>query len=127
MATSYENVLKHIAVSKKRSIAILSKLLGLPDLVIDKIFINIVESYNWHLDKFGPEEMPWRYEEAEEDGTGEDDDNYPEVYYNMISDIYENILIGQIPSKMQELGFDLPGPSLESIEISDSDSVSGDD
>ena len=61
-ATSYENILKHLAVSKKRSIAILSKVMSLPDLVIDKIFINIVESYNWHFDPFGPEEMPWRYE-----------------------------------------------------------------
>ena len=32
--------------------------------------------------------MPWRYEEVEEDypeGSGEDDDKYPELYYNMIS------------------------------------------
>ena len=130
LETSYENVLKHLAVCKKRSIAILSNVLGLPDLVIEKIFIYIVESYNWDLDKFGPEEMPWRYEEAEEDdpdGTCEDDDNNPEVYYNIISDIYEKILIGQIPSKMQELGFDLSGlgTSLDGLEISDSGS--GDD
>ena len=65
LETSYENVLKHLAVSKKRFIAILSNVLGLPDLVIDKIFIYVVESYNWHFDKFGPEEMPWRYEEGE--------------------------------------------------------------
>ena len=45
---------------------------------------------------------------------GEEDDNYPEVVYNMISDIYENVLID----------LDL-GSSLEGIEISDS--VSGDD
>ena len=139
-ATSYEDILKHLAVSKKKSIAILSKVLGLPDLVIDKIFINIVESYNWHFDKFGPEEMPWRYEEVDEDdpespgedddskspgedddseGPGEDDDKYPEFYYNMISDIYETIetiLIGQVQE--QELSFN---------ELEISDSVSGDD
>ena len=138
LATSYENILKHLAVSKKRSIAILSKVLGLPDLVIDKIFINIVESYNWHFDKFGPEEMPWRYEEVEEDepegpgedndnypeSPGEDDDKYPEFYYNMISAIYENILVSSDRVRMKELGFYVRYMGVQTLKMSDS--VSGD-
>ena len=133
LATSYENVLKHIAVSKKRSIAILSKLLGLPDLVIDKIFINIVESYNWHFDQYGPEEMPWLYEELEEDDPEsqcEEDDKYPEFYYNMISDVYERIRSCTIPvfsDDKQVFAFDWLGFTLEGIDgIDISDSVSGD-
>ena len=134
LKTSYENVLKHLAVSKKRSIAILSKVMSLPDLVIDKIFINIVESYNWHFDQFGPEEMPWRYEEeVEEDdpeGHCEDDDNYTDFYYNMISEIYERMRRSMIPmsSNLDDLAFLWDGFSLEGIdgiEISDSDPGEG--
>ena len=47
-------------VSKKRSTSLLSNVLGLPDLVIAKIFGSIVESYNIQFDRFGPEEMPLR-------------------------------------------------------------------
>ena len=74
--TIYQNIEKHLAVGKKRSIAILAKVIGLPALVIDKIFINIVESYNWHFDKFGPEEITYQYEDEEDHCS--DDDNYPE-------------------------------------------------
>ena len=124
LTTSYENVLKHLAVSKKTSMAILSKVLGLPDLVIDKIFINIVESYNWHFDQFGPEEITYQYEE----GHSSDDEDYPEFYYDMISKIYERIQIIVIPSKMKELGFEWDGSFLDGIDgnwISDSDSGDG--
>ena len=102
LVTTYENVEKHLAVTKKRSVTILSKVLGLPSLVIDKIFINIVESYNWHFDQYGPEGMPWLYEELEEEDLEsesqcENDDKYPEFYYNMISDVYERIRRCTIP------------------------------
>ena len=136
--TIYQNIEKHLAVGKKRSIAILTKVIGLPALVIDKIFIKIVESYNWHFDKFGPEEMPWRYEEVEEDepegpgedndnypeSPGEDDDKYPEFYYNMISAIYENILVSSDRVRMKELGFYVRYMGVQTLKMSDS--VSGD-
>ena len=132
LESANQNVEKHLAVSKKRSIAILSKVMGLPALVIDKIFIKIVESYNWHFDKFGPEEMPWRYEEVEEgdpEGLCEDDDNYTDFYYNMISEIYDRIRKCTIPrsANMDDLAFMLDGFSLEGIDgIETSASVSGD-
>ena len=129
LETTYQSVEKHLAVSKKRSIAILSKVLGLPSLVIDKIFINIVESYNWHFDQYGPEEMPWLYEELEEDDSeSEKDDKYPEFYYNMMSDVHQRVrrctmfISSDVSYAFFFLKFTLEG--IEGIKISDS--VSGD-
>ena len=133
LETSYQNVEKDIKVSKKRSIAMLNKVIGLPDLVIDNIFSKIVESYNWHFDKFGPEEITWLYEEVEEEVSethGEADERYPEFFYDSASNFYESILGSVCPSKMENLGFDSHSLStledINEIEINDSDSVSGD-
>ena len=130
---SYQHMEKHLKVTKKRSIAMLTKVIGLPDLVMDNIFIKIVESYNWHFDKFGPEEITWLYEEiGEEDSEthceDEDQDNlylnsldkdrYPEYYYDVTSEFYEQSLGCVSPLKMQELGFEwqsLPSLDLEGI------------
>ena len=108
LETCYQHIEEHLKVSKKRSIAMLTKVIGLPDVVVDKIFINIVESYNWHFDKFGPEEITWLYEEVEEEDSErqrEDDDKYPEYYYDVTSDFYERILGSVSPSKMNDLIF----------------------
>ena len=129
LETMYRSVDKHLAFSKKRSIDILSKVLSLPSLVIHKIFINIVESYNWHFDQYGPEEMPWLYEELEEDDSeSEKDDKYPEFYYNMMSDVHQRVrrctmfISSDVSYAFFFLKFTLEG--IEGIKISDS--VSGD-
>ena len=73
------------AISKRKSTAMLSKLISLPDLIIDMIFSNIVGSYNCHFDRFGPEEMPWQYED-------QDIENVAAVCYSATSKFYEKIL-----------------------------------
>ena len=137
LETIYQHIEEHLKVSKKRSIAMLTKVIGLPDLVIDKIFINIVESYNWHFDKFGPEETTWLYEEVGEEDSethGEadhplvDEDRYPEYYYDSTSNFYERILGSVCPSDLNDLSFDSHSSldDINGIEINDSDSVPGD-
>ena len=109
LETIYQHIEEHLKVSKKRSIAMLTKVIGLPDLVVDKIFTKIVESYNWHFDKFGPEEITWLYEEIGEKDSemhGEADERYPEFYYGSTSKFYDEVLGSVSPLKMQELGFD---------------------
>ena len=38
-------------------------MLNLPDLVIDKIFSSVEESYNIYFYLNGPEEIPWQFED----------------------------------------------------------------
>merc|ERR1711915_749549 len=75
-----------LSFSKKRSIEMLTDVMGLPDLVVEKIFIKILESYNWHFDKFGPEEEYWKYEEI---GEEDSEDYNPEFQYNTTSALYD--------------------------------------
>ena len=103
MSTCYNHLEKHLVVSREKSIAMLSRVIGLPDLVIDKIFISIVESYNWHFDQFGPEEVSWQYEE----GHSEEDQKYLECHYNAIGYFYERILASVRPSMMHQFGFNV--------------------
>ena len=133
LSTCYNYLENHLAVSWKKSTVMLSRVLGLPDLVIDKIFISIVESYNWHYDKFGPEEVSWQYEE----GHSEEDQNYLEYHCNAISYFYERILASVRPSMMEQFGFNvdlrsdiselgLSVDGLSGLNInSDTDSVDG--
>ena len=133
MSTCYNHLEKHLGVSKEKSIAMLSRVIGLPDLVIDKIFISIVESYNWHFDQFGPEEVSWQYEE----GHSEEDQKYLECHYNAIGYFYERILASVRPSMMHQFGFNvdlrsniselgLSVDGLNGLDVnSDTDSVDG--
>ena len=89
-------------VSKKRSTSLLSNVLGLPDLVIAKIFGSIVESYNIQFDRFGPEEKPWLFEDQDQDA----DHDVATVCYSTISAFYEFILCIVYPNMMDDLGFD---------------------
>ena len=85
MVTILEDLKTIQTVSKKRSTTMLSKVIHLPDLIIENIFTKIVESYKCHFDLFGPEEMPWKYED-------QDDDNVAEVCYSATSEFYQYIL-----------------------------------
>ena len=73
------------AASKRKSTAMLSKIISLPDLIIDMIFSNIVGSYNCHFVLEGPEDMPWQYED-------QDVENVAAVCYAATSAFYEKIL-----------------------------------
>ena len=73
------------AASKRKSTAMLSKIISLPDLIIDMVFSNIVESYNCHFVLEGPEDMPWQYED-------QDVENVAAVCYAATSAFYEKIL-----------------------------------
>ena len=69
-------------------------MLNLPDLVVDKIFSSVEESYNIYFDLNGPEEIPWQFE------------NQAEVCYSIISKFYEFMLCIVSPWwRMNKLGF----------------------
>ena len=59
-------------------------MLNLPDLVIDKIFSSVEESYNIYFDLNGPEEIPWQFEDQAEEVA--------EVCYSITSKFYEFML-----------------------------------
>ena len=85
METIYKDLEIFQTVSKKRStIKLVSVLPGLPDLVIEKIFRSIEESYNTSLDCYGPEELPWLFVDQGDEVT--------EACYDAISEFYEYIL-----------------------------------
>jgi hypothetical protein len=97
-----ENIFKDLetiqTVAQKRSTSVLANVLSLPDLVIEKIFDYIEESYNFHFDYNGPENDTWLFEN--QDGILAADCYYP------ISGFYEFILSLVYPVMMSDLGFE---------------------
>ena len=71
-------------VSKKKSNRKLSNVLNLPDLVVDKIFSSVEESYNIYFDLNGPEEISWLFEDQAEEVA--------EVCFSITSKFYEFML-----------------------------------
>ena len=71
-------------VSKKKSNRKLSNVLNLPDLVVDKIFSSVEESYNIYFDLNCPEEISWLFEDQAEEVA--------EVCYSITSKFYEFML-----------------------------------
>ena len=98
MESGYKNLETICTVSKKKSTRKLSNVLNLPDLVIDKIFSSVEESYNIYFDLNGPEEIPWQLEDQAEEVA--------EVCYSIISKFYEFMLCIVSPWwRMNKLGF----------------------
>ena len=84
MESGYKILETICTVSKKKSTRKLSNVLNLPDLVIDKIFSSVEESYNIYFDLNGPEEIPWQFEDQAEEVA--------EVCYSITSKFYEFML-----------------------------------
>lgn len=98
MESGYKILETICTVSKKKSTRKLSNVLNLPDLVIDKIFSSVEESYNIYFDLNGPEEIPWQFEDQAEEVA--------EVCYSIISKFYEFMLCIVSPWwRMNKLGF----------------------
>ena len=74
---------KLMKMSKEKSVNMLSSATNLPDLVVDKIFTYIVDSYNYNFVYFGPEDVQWQYEEHSPDA---------EAAYKRVSEFYESIM-----------------------------------
>ena len=98
MESGYKILETICTVSKKKSTRKLSNVLNLPDLVIDKIFSSVEESYNIYFDLNGPEEIPWQFEDQAEE--------IAEVCYSIINKFYEFMLCIVSPWwRMNKLGF----------------------
>ena len=98
MESGYKILETICTVSKKKSTRKLSNVLNLPDLVVDKIFSSVEESYNIYFDLNGPEEISWLFEDQAEEVA--------EVCYSIISKFYEFMLCIVSPWwRMNKLGF----------------------
>ena len=83
MESTMRELDKLMKMSKEKSVNMLSSATNLPDLVVDKIFTYIVDSYNYNFVYLGPEEVQWQYEEHRPDA---------EAAYNRVSEFYEDII-----------------------------------